>query len=141
MAITPAIWLPVVAGRNRADVDEALASPIIRSSGLLASDEFYAQHGAQHPLGAGFTGAQDYLPQEMDERTALDRTGEVPLGVVRDIGLCGTPDEIIDRAAQWRDAGVRHIVLVNYGPMQRSMRKGLASSLPFTQVVRRLKKL
>lgn len=141
MAITPAIWLPVVAGRNRADVDEALASPIIRSSGLLASDEFYAQHGAQHPLGAGFTGAQDYLPQEMDERTALDRTGEVPLDVVRDIGLCGTPDEIIDRAAQWRDAGVRHIVLVNYGPMQRSMRKGLASSLPFTQVVRRLKKL
>lgn len=141
MAITPAIWLPVVAGRNRADVDEALASPIIRSSGLLASDEFYAQHGAQHPLGAGFTGAQDLLPQGMDERTALDRTGEVPLEVVRDIGLCGTPDEIIDRAAQWRDAGVRHIVLVNYGPMQRSMRKGLASSLPFTQVVRRLKKL
>ena len=76
----------------------------------------------------------------MDERTALDRTGEVPLEVVRDIGLWHAR-QIIDRAAQWRDAGVRHIVLVNYGPMQRSMRKGLASSLPFTQVVRRLKKL
>lgn len=54
MAITPALWIGVVAGRSRGEVVEALESEVIRAGGLLASDEFFAAHGARHPLGAGF---------------------------------------------------------------------------------------
>jgi phthiodiolone/phenolphthiodiolone dimycocerosates ketoreductase len=55
--------------------------------------------------------------------------------------LEGTPDEVLDRAAEWRDCGVRCLVLANMGVMQQNLRKGMASVMSFTQVVRRLKKL
>ncbi|MGH3584425.1 MAG: LLM class flavin-dependent oxidoreductase, partial [Mycobacterium sp.] len=41
MAITPAMWILVVTGRSRSEVDEALESEVIRAGGLLASDEFF----------------------------------------------------------------------------------------------------
>ncbi|WP_018603897.1 LLM class flavin-dependent oxidoreductase [Mycobacterium sp. 155] len=141
MSITPALWVMVVAGRNRADVDEALDSEVTKAGALLASDHFFARHGAQHPLGVGFTGAQDILPQDWDEETAQSYIKSVPLSLLREMYLCGTPDEIVDRAAEWRDSGVRHLVVVNVGPLQRSLRKGMLSTVLFGRAVRKLKKL
>jgi phthiodiolone/phenolphthiodiolone dimycocerosates ketoreductase len=141
MAITPALWVMVVPGRSSDEVDEALDSAVARAGGLLASDEFYARHGAEHPLGVGFTGAQDILPQDWDEQTALSYIKKVPMSVLREMYLCGTTDEIIDRAIQWRDYGVRHLVVANIGPLQRHLRKGLLSTVLFGRAVRKLKKL
>ena len=141
MSIIPAVHLFVATGRTRDDVDEALDSEIIRVIGLNASDEVFARHGAQHPLGAGFAGAQDLLPHDMDEQTALSHMADIPPSLVREILLTGTPNEVIEQAAQWRDCGVRYIVLVNWSFMQRSLRKGLTSVMPFNTIVRGLKKL
>jgi phthiodiolone/phenolphthiodiolone dimycocerosates ketoreductase len=141
MAITPALWITVVTGRSRSDVDGALESEVIRAAGLLATDEFYAKHGAQHPLGAGFGGAQDILPQDWDEQTALSYVKGVPDGVLREMTLNGTPEEVVEQAAAWRDCGVRYLVLINGSPMQRSLRKGVAAMPSFVKVVNRLQKL
>ena len=48
---------------------------------------------------------------------------------------------MLDQAAEWRDHGVRYIVVVNFGPMAPSLRTGLASLMPFNKVVRGLKRL
>jgi phthiodiolone/phenolphthiodiolone dimycocerosates ketoreductase len=141
MAITPALWMTVVTGRSRSEVDEALESEVIRATGLLATDEFYAEHGAQHPLGAGFGGAQDILPQDMDEQTALSHVKAVPTSLLRAMILNGTPEEVLEQAAEWRDHGVRYLVLVNVTPLQRSLRNGLAAMPAFTRILHRLKKL
>ena len=141
MAITPALWCMVVPGRNRADVDEALESEVIKAGALIAPDDFYARHGAQHPLGVGFSGAQDLLPQDWDEQTALSYIKSIPLSLLREMYFCGTPAEIVEQATAWRDNGVRYLVMVNMGPVQRSLRKGLVSQLQFSQIVSRLKKL
>ena len=141
MSIIPAMQLFVVTGRTRDDVDEALDGEVLRAFGLNASDEVFARHGAQHPLGAGFAGAQDLLPHGIDEQTALSHAAAVPSSLLREILLNGTPDEVIEQAAQWRDCGVRYIVLANASVMQRSLRKGLTSVVPFNKIVRGLKKL
>lgn len=141
MSIVPAIWLFVVTGRTAAEVDEALASEVVKALGLTASDEFFAQYGAQHPLGVGFSGAQDILPQDWDEQTALSYTKKVPTQLVRDMLLAGTPDEVIDQAAHWRDCGVRYVVLANVTAMQRSVRKGVLANPAFFKIIRGLKKL
>lgn len=60
---------------------------------------------------------------------------------MREFLLNGTPDEVIDQVAQWRDYGVRYIVIINGSFLQRSLRKGLASSMPFNTIIRGLKKL
>jgi phthiodiolone/phenolphthiodiolone dimycocerosates ketoreductase len=141
MAITPALWCMAVPGRNSADVDELLESEVVKAGALIAPDDFYARHGAQHPLGVGFSGAQDILPQDWDEQTALSYIKSIPLSLLREMYLCGTPAEIVERAAEWRDCGVRHLVLTNMGPLHRNLRKGLVSQLLYSQVVRKLKKL
>lgn len=141
MAITPALWIPVVPGRKSGDVDEALESEVIKAGALIAPDDFYARHGAQHPLGVGFTGAQDILPQDWDEQTALSYIKAIPQSLLREMYLCGTPGDIVDRAAEWRDCGVRHLVVVNMGPLQRSLRRGVATVPSFYRVVRGIKKL
>jgi phthiodiolone/phenolphthiodiolone dimycocerosates ketoreductase len=48
---------------------------------------------------------------------------------------------VIEQAAQWRDCGVRHMVLINASVLQRSLHKGLTSVLPFNKIVRGLKRL
>jgi phthiodiolone/phenolphthiodiolone dimycocerosates ketoreductase len=141
MGILPAMQMFVVTGRTRDDVDEALDSELLRVFGLNASDDVFARHGARHPLGAGFSGAQDLLPHDMDEQTALSHVAKIPSGAVREFLLNGTPDEVIERAAQWRDCGVRYMVVINMSFMQRSLRKGLMSVQPFNKMVRGLKKL
>ncbi|HWF70055.1 MAG TPA: LLM class flavin-dependent oxidoreductase [Mycobacterium sp.] len=141
LSIIPALGLFVVTGRTRDDVDEALDSEVLRVFGLNASDEVFARHGAQHPLGAGFAGAQDLVPYGMDEQTALSHLAAIPSSLVREVLLNGTPDEVIDQAAEWRDCGVRYMVLINLSFFQRSLRNGLAAVMPFNKIVRGLKKL
>ena len=77
----------------------------------------------------------------MDEQTALSHAAKVPSSVMREIWLTGTPDEVIEQAAQWRDCGVRYMVLVNASFMQRSLRNGLVAVMPFNKIARGLKKL
>jgi phthiodiolone/phenolphthiodiolone dimycocerosates ketoreductase len=81
------------------------------------------------------------LPHGIDEQTALSHAAAVPPAVLREFFLNGTPDEVIEQAAQWRDCGVRYTVLINASILQRSLRKGFVSQLPFNKIVRGLKKL
>jgi phthiodiolone/phenolphthiodiolone dimycocerosates ketoreductase len=141
MSIVPAICLPVLTGRTRGEVDEALESEVVKAGALNASDEFFAQHGAQHPLGVGFAGAQDILPQDWDEQTALSHIKGIPSSLLREMALVGTAGEVIEQAAEWRDCGVRHVVLLHCSVMQRSLRNGLAAMGPFFKIMRGLKRL
>ena len=140
-SITAAVFLSVVTGRSRHEVDEALGSVGIRAWLLNASDELFGRYGAQHPLGAGFSGAQDFVPHDMDLKTALRLTETIPPAMLVDTMLNGTPSEVIDQAAEWRDRGVRHMVLGLLSTMQPNLRKGLASIPAFVKIVRGLKKL
>ena len=141
MAITPAFWMPVVAAANRDDVDAALETTALKAWALNGRAEFYAHHGAAHPMGADFAGMQDHVAFTMDERTIDEKSSQVPLSVVKGMILNGTVDDVLEQVAVWRDHGVRYIVVVNFGPMQPNVRGALATVLPFNKVVRGLKRL
>jgi phthiodiolone/phenolphthiodiolone dimycocerosates ketoreductase len=141
MAIVPAILMPILTGLSRDDIDEALESDVLKTAALSASDEFFAQHGAQHPLGVGFIGGQDLLPQTLDEQTVLSHIKGITPAFLRSMILTGTPDEVIEQAAEWRDCGVRHLVASNISFLQPKLRNGFASTVPFFRIMRRLKKL
>ena len=132
--------MPVIAGPNRDDVDAALDSTVVKAWALNGPAEFYAHHGAQHPMGTDFAGMQDHASFTMDEQTIREKSAQVPLSVVKGMVLNGTVDDVLEQAAEWRDHGVRYIVVVNFGPMVPSLRTGLATLLPFNRVVRGLKR-
>ena len=141
MAITPAFWIPIVAASNREDVDAALDTTAVKAWALNGPAEFFAHHGAVHPMGADFTGMQDHVAFTIDEQTILEKSAQVPLDVVKGMMLAGTVDDILAQAAVWRDAGVRHIVVVNFGPMQPDVRGALKTMRPFNKALRGLKRL
>jgi phthiodiolone/phenolphthiodiolone dimycocerosates ketoreductase len=141
MSILPAVEFLVVTGASRDAVADALNSEVLKALSLTASDEVFARHGARHPLGQGFSGSQDLVPHAMDEQTALSHAAQVPPPVTREVFLSGTPDEVIDQAAQWRDKGARYVVVADVSSLQRRLRKGLAAAMPFARILRGLKKL
>jgi phthiodiolone/phenolphthiodiolone dimycocerosates ketoreductase len=63
------------------------------------------------------------------------------VSLLKEAFLTGTPDDVIEQAAQWRDHGVRYIVVCNISTLQPSLRKGLTASIPLATILRRLKKL
>lgn len=141
MSITAACWKFVVTGSSRDQVDEALSSEVMKAFALNLPAEVWARHGASHPFGADFTGAQDIIPQTLDENTVLASTAHVPLSLLKECLLSGPPDDVIDQAAEWRDHGLAYPVICNLSALQPSLRRGLAATAPFMRVLRNLRRL
>ena len=55
--------------------------------------------------------------------------------------LSGTPDEVIDQLAAYRDHGVRYPVLCNISVVQAKLSRGLAATLPFMKILRGIRKM
>ena len=140
-SITRALSIFVVTGRSHDDVEQILSSDAAKAFALIIPGQMWADHGVQHPLGQDFAGAQDLIPQTLDEQAVRSYVKKVPVALLKSALLAGTPDEVIDQAAQWRDHGVRYLVVNNLSYLQPTLRKGLASGAPFFKVLRGLKKL
>lgn len=141
LAILPAMNRAVVTGRNRDDVDEALSGVLMKSSALAAPAEVWARHGVEHPLGAQFSGVQDLIPQVIDRSSALSYIEKVPLSLMKEICFHGTADEVLDQVADWRDHGLKYLVVLNGSQLNPRLAKGAAATLPFAKVLRGLRKL
>ena len=139
--ITAAALTYVITGYSPDHVEEALDSDLAKSFALSAPGQVWAQHGTTHPLGADFAGLQDLMPQLIDESTARSYTRQVPPTLMKQIILAGTPAQIIDQAAHWRDHGLRYLVVFNISALQPSLHRGLRATAPFLKTLRGLKKL
>ena len=139
-AICAAGFLSIVTGRTAADVEEALSSGLVKAWALNASAQAWSRHGAAHPLGADFAGAQDNVPQRLDEATASAYLTTTPASLLREVFVAGTPNEVVDQLADWRDHGLRYLVVANASILQRSLVKALASTGPFVKILRSLRK-
>jgi phthiodiolone/phenolphthiodiolone dimycocerosates ketoreductase len=140
-SIIPAVNRAVVTGRTRDDVDEALDSVIMKVSALAAPSETWERHGVAHPLGTDFSGVQDLVPQTIDKQTALDCIAKVPASLMKEICFNGTPEEVIEQVAEWRDHGLRYALFINGSQLNPNLRKGLAAGTPLLRITRGLKKL
>ncbi|WP_197379660.1 LLM class flavin-dependent oxidoreductase [Mycolicibacterium mengxianglii] len=139
--ITPAVWLFVTTGATRAEVDDVLESVPAKTFALNAPAREWARLGARHPMGDDFGGAQDLIPQTLDEATVLKYIADIPLALMRGIGLTGTAGDVLEQAAVWRDHGVRHLVVCNVSALQPSLRRGMASLGPFHRILRGIRRL
>jgi phthiodiolone/phenolphthiodiolone dimycocerosates ketoreductase len=140
-SITPALSIFIVTGRSCDDVEQMLNCDAAKTLALMFPGQMWADHGVEHPFGQDFSGAQDLIPQTLDENAVLSCVKKVPVALLRDALLAGTPAEVIEQAAQLRDAGVRYLVVSNVSILQPNLRKAIASYAPFFTILRRLKTL
>ena len=140
-SIIPALSSVVVTGRSHDEVEQTLSSDAAKALALNMTGAMWADHGVQHPLGHDFAGAQDLVPQTLDEHTVLSYIKDVPTSLLKAALLSGTPNDVIDQAAELRDHGVRYLTVTNVSFLQPTARKALAATAPFFKILRGLRKL
>jgi phthiodiolone/phenolphthiodiolone dimycocerosates ketoreductase len=110
--IIPALHRFAVIGRNEQETEAMLDSRAIRAFALAAPAELWRKVGREHPLGAGFRGYVDIIPERYDRRTIEAAIAAVPRELVRDGPLLwGTPEQVARKIQKFGDAGLRHIVI------------------------------
>jgi phthiodiolone/phenolphthiodiolone dimycocerosates ketoreductase len=127
-----------VSARSDAEARRLLATKPVRFAALLAGDEVWRRHGLTHPLGAGFRGMVDFVPTRYDRGTMDGLIAAVPVDLMAEEALWGTPSRIISRIRDLADAGLRHVVLAPLGAVI-SRRHAITSLRHLIGITRRLR--
>ena len=133
-------WFLVFLGATRGMVDDVLNTVGARLCALTLSADHWARHGVEHPMGPGFTGLQDLLPQLIDEEHALAHAERVPEGLLREAFVSGTVNEVTERFAAYGDQGLTHPVIV-HASIYFHLRAGMTSVPSLVRLLRTLRRM
>jgi phthiodiolone/phenolphthiodiolone dimycocerosates ketoreductase len=90
-----------------------MQTPLIKARTLVTPSEVFEKLGYEHPLGEKYYGLTDFVPSRLSKKEALDAIEKVPLEVVQESFLWGTPDEVIEKLNQYIELGMSHWVVWN----------------------------
>lgn len=110
-SIVPGWQAFAVVARTEAAARALLDNKAIRFTALLTPAEIWRRYGVDHPFGDRFRGLIDFVPPQYTTTELDDAIARVPVDVLAEGGLVGTPDQIFNRLTEYVDAGLRHLVL------------------------------
>ena len=137
-AITPALQAFLVLGRTEEHARRLFESRPLRYASLLMSDEVWQRQGLTHPLGRGFRGMIDIVPQRMTREQVEDALAAVPGEQLAGEAIWGTAGQVVEKLRALGEAGLRHVVLVPISAMV-SRRAALRAIRGMATVARRLR--
>lgn len=110
-AIVPAWQSLAVLARTERAARKLLDHKGVRFSALLAPAYVWEALGAEHPLGDGFRGLVDFIPQAYERKELEAAIAAVPVDLLAGAMLWGTPSAVLRSLHDYVDAGLRHLVL------------------------------
>lgn len=116
-AIVPGMQVFYAVARSTAEAEAVLGADPMRFFSLLAPDSFWKQRGFTHPLGDGFGGLVDFIPQRYSAEQIRTAMAAVPFRVLADNVIWGTPGEVIDKLEELVAVGLRHVTLAPVSAM------------------------
>lgn len=136
--IVPGNQLLAVIGRTESEARSHLDSNIMRFMTLLAPASLWKRAGLEHPLGPHFRGLIDFIPAEYPAEQISAAMSTVPVDIVAENVLWGTPEKIRESLEEYVDAGLRHIVV---GPASAaiSRRSAVYSVRALFSILRRVR--
>src|SRR5262245_33825144 len=136
----PALQVQLVLGRDRRGALEMVTKvPAAAAMALLLPGRVWGAHGVQHPLGAEFEGFPDFVPAEVTAEHIEQARRCVTAELIGDGVFAGSVDEVVADMRALVDAGLRHVVLWNIGPLATGASpRGL---LQLALLIRRLRRL
>lgn len=111
LAITAGWQAFCVIGRTERAARRLLEAKGVRFTALLAPAYLWEAFGAEHPLGKGFRGMIDFIPQRYERAELEAAIAAVPVDLMAEVTLWGTPRALTGRLQDYVDAGLRHLVL------------------------------
>ena len=128
----------VVTGRTEATARRLLDTRPVRFAALLAGSSLWREAGVAHPLGPDFRGFIDFVPQRVNRAEIDAAIDAVPVDLLADGVVWGTPAAVERRLRDYVDAGLRHVVLQPVSALV-SRRDAASSLAAMVRIGRRLK--
>jgi phthiodiolone/phenolphthiodiolone dimycocerosates ketoreductase len=136
----PALMIETVLARDRRDALERFVKmPVGGAMAMLLPGALWKRHRLRHPLGEEFEGFPDFVPEEVTSAQIEAARRTVTPELIGDAVFAGTVDEIVEEIRPLVDAGLRHVVIWNIGPLATGATAGGLARLAL--LVRRLKRL
>ena len=109
--IVPAFQPQVVVAPSMEEGRKLLDSKPIRLIAILAPATIWTRFGETHPFGSGYRGYVDYIPSNYSRQELEDALAAVPLDLLAEALIWGTPERVTDRLRDYGEAGLRYAVL------------------------------
>jgi len=109
--IVPAFQPQVVVAPSIEEGRRLLDSKPIRLIAILAPASIWTQFGETHPFGDDFRGYVDYIPANYSRQELEDALAAVPLDLLAEALIWGTPERVTDRLRDFGQAGMRYTVI------------------------------
>ncbi|MEV0067507.1 LLM class flavin-dependent oxidoreductase [Amycolatopsis sp. NPDC050768] len=114
-AITPGMLGYLLMGPDEETVQRLTEAPLVRALCVLLPAQVFRDLGVEPPLdgGPGGSGFHDFIPTAVSRAESLRIIDAIPPKVVRHYAFCGTPAQVAEQLAEYREAGLRHLVMWN----------------------------
>ena len=84
---------------------------------MLLPGPLWTRHGLRHPLGDDFEGFPDFVPEEVTPAQIESARRQVTRELIADGVFAGTVNDVVAEIRPLVDAGLRHVVIWNIGPL------------------------
>jgi phthiodiolone/phenolphthiodiolone dimycocerosates ketoreductase len=101
----------VVVAPSEREAREWLDHRSARFLALLVPDYVWRKYGVTHPLGEGFMGLVEFTPEGYAPDELEAAMAKVPVDLLAESAVWGTPEQVLTQLRSFVDAGMRHIVL------------------------------
>lgn len=112
--LTRGLTTAAVLAETREEAAELLDSLLIRIQSIALPPQAFEAVGHEHPIGVG---QATFNPTRYDRSEAIELAESMPLEVLKDSYLWGTPADIVSSIEAYRDLGVEHLILGNMTPL------------------------
>ena len=110
-AITPGWWLFAVIAPSEQRARAMLDTRIIKFAALLVPAYAWRELGGAHPLGDDFGGLVDFVPTRYSREELIDAIDAVPVDLLAQTAIWGTPAMVEERLREFIEVGLRHLVI------------------------------
>ena len=115
--ITAGYHAYVVPAPDHATAHRMLDAPLAGAMALAASAANWEAAGRRHPLGEGFEGLRDYIPEWYTPSELSAAVGAYNLDVFHGVVAHGTAQQLVDHFEPFIEAGMEHLVVSSVAPL------------------------
>jgi len=87
------------------------------TAALVPGPSSWERFGAENPLGRDWSYPRDLVPMDWSREDALKIAQAVTPEMVRNLRICGTPQQVADQLQPYIDAGMNKIMIANYAEL------------------------
>lgn len=134
------LLVAAVIAPDRDVLAKAVQLPIFVAAAIALPAEGWSRAGAEHPLGDGYRGPQDYEPELVTDEVMALATKQMTPELFSGLMPCGSAEEIAAYLEAFTRRGVDHVVIINLAPIA-GLKVGAASVREQRRLVHLLKEL